>query len=65
VTIAESIAGSVGESLFLPGEAWRATNDSVQERALASLVASSPESIERLSSFTPSKPPRYCDRTNI
>jgi hypothetical protein len=51
VTIAESIAGSVGESLFLPGEAWRATNDSVQERALASLVASSPESIEAFVEF--------------
>jgi hypothetical protein len=42
----ELVAGSVGEALFLPGSPWNAADDRAQERALASLICSSPESIE-------------------
>ena len=49
--IVELVAGSVGESLFLPGEAWQAVDDRGQERALASLICSSPESIEAFVNF--------------
>jgi hypothetical protein len=51
VRIVELVAGSVGESLFLPGEAWQAADDRAQERALASLICSSPESIEAFVKF--------------
>jgi hypothetical protein len=49
--IVELVAGSVGESLFLPGEAWQAVDDRPQERALASLICSSPDSIEAFVNF--------------
>ena len=45
------VAGSVAEALFLPGEPWPADSDRAQEHALASLVASSPESIEAFIDF--------------
>jgi hypothetical protein len=51
VRIVELCAGSVGESLFLPGEAWDAVDDRAQERALASLISNSPESIEAFVGF--------------
>jgi hypothetical protein len=49
--VVELVAGSVAESLFLPGEPWPAESDRMQERALASLICSSPESIEAFIEF--------------
>src|ERR1700737_598960 len=49
--VTELVAGSVAEALFLPGEPWPADSDRAQEHALASLVASSPESIEAFIDF--------------
>lgn len=49
--VVELCAGSVAEALFLPGEPWAADSDRAQERALASLICSSPESIERFIDF--------------
>ena len=48
--VVELCAGSCGEQLFL-GSAWDAVDDRKQERALASLVASSPEAIEAFIAF--------------
>jgi hypothetical protein len=45
-TVTELVAGSVAESLFLPGEPWAAGSDRAQERELTSLICSSPESVE-------------------
>jgi hypothetical protein len=50
VRIVELVAGSVGEAMFL-GEAWDANDDRAQETALASLICSSPESIEAFVGF--------------
>ena len=41
----------MAESLFLPGEPSPADSDRMQERALASLICSSPESIEAFVKF--------------
>jgi hypothetical protein len=49
--VTELVAGSVAESLFLPGEPWPAASDRAQERALASLICSSPESVEAFIGF--------------
>jgi hypothetical protein len=49
--VVELCAGSVGERLFCDGEPWHAADDRKQERALAALVASSPEAIEAFISF--------------
>jgi hypothetical protein len=49
--VVELAAGSVAEALFLPGEPWPADSDRAQERELASLVASSSESIEAFIHF--------------
>jgi hypothetical protein len=49
--VIELCAGSVGEELFLDGPAWDAVDDRKQERALAALVASSPEAIEAFINF--------------
>jgi len=49
--VVELCAGSVGEELFLDGPAWDAVDDRRQERALAALVASSPEAIEAFINF--------------
>jgi hypothetical protein len=49
--VVELVAGSVAEALFLPGEPWPADSDRAQERALASLICSSPESIEAFIDF--------------
>jgi hypothetical protein len=49
--VVELCAGSVGEELFLDGPAWDAVDDRKQERALAALVASSPEAIEGFINF--------------
>ena len=49
--IVELVAGSVAEGLFLPGETYPADSDRAQERALASLVCSSPDSIEAFIDF--------------
>src|ERR1700681_2253010 len=49
--VIELCAGSVAEALFLPGEPWPADSDRAQERALASLISSSPESIESFIDF--------------
>jgi hypothetical protein len=49
--VVELCAGSVGEELFLDGPAWDAVDDRKQERALAVLVASSPESAEAFIGF--------------
>jgi hypothetical protein len=49
--VVELVAGSVAEALFLPGEPWPADSDRAQERALASLVCSSPESVEAFIDF--------------
>jgi hypothetical protein len=43
--VTELVAGSVAEALFLPSEPWPADSDRAQERALASLICTSPESI--------------------
>jgi hypothetical protein len=51
VRIVELCAGSIGEALFLEGPAWDAADDRKQERALASLVASSPEAAEAFIAF--------------
>jgi hypothetical protein len=51
VRIVELCAGSIGEALFLEGPAWDAADDRKQERALASLVASSPEAAEAFIGF--------------
>ncbi|SHH32238.1 hypothetical protein [Bradyrhizobium erythrophlei] len=48
--VVELVSGSLGELLFL-GSAWPADSDRAQERALASLVASSPDSIEAFVAF--------------
>ena len=47
----EVVAGSVAEALFLPGEPWPADSDRTQQRALASLICSSPESIDAFIDF--------------
>jgi hypothetical protein len=49
--VIEMVAGSVAEGLFLPGEPWPADSDRAQESALASLICSSPESIETFTVF--------------
>jgi hypothetical protein len=49
--VVELCAGSIGEELFPLGPAWDAASDRMQERALASLVASSPDSIEAFVQF--------------
>jgi hypothetical protein len=49
--VIELVAGSVAEALFLPGEPWPADSDRAQERALASLICSSPESVEAFIGF--------------
>ena len=49
--VIEMVAGSVAEAMFLPGEPWPAESDRSQERALASLICSSPESIETFIGF--------------
>jgi hypothetical protein len=49
--VAELTAGSVAEALFLPGEPWPADSDRAEERALASLIRTSPESIEAFIKF--------------
>jgi hypothetical protein len=49
--VVELVAGSVAESLFLPGEPWPATSDRAQERALASLICSSPGAVEAFVAF--------------
>jgi hypothetical protein len=49
--VIEMAAGSEAERLFLPGEPWPACSDRAQERALASLICSSPESIEAFIGF--------------
>jgi hypothetical protein len=49
--VVELCAGSVGEELFLDGPAWDAVDDRKQERALAALVTSSPESAEAFIAF--------------
>jgi hypothetical protein len=49
--VVELVAGSVAEALFLPGQPWAAVSDRMQERALASLICSSPESIEAFINF--------------
>jgi hypothetical protein len=49
--VVELVAGSVAESLFLPGEPWPADSDRMQERALASLICSSPEAVEAFVNF--------------
>jgi hypothetical protein len=51
VRIVELVARSVAEALFLPGEPWPADSDRAQERALASLICTSPESIEAFIKF--------------
>jgi hypothetical protein len=51
VRVTELCAGSVGEALFLEGPPWNAADDRKQERALASLVASSPEAAEAFIAF--------------
>jgi hypothetical protein len=51
VRIVELVAGSVAEALFLPGEPWPADSDRAQERALASLICTSPESIDAFIKF--------------
>jgi hypothetical protein len=51
VRTVELTAGSVGESLFLPGEPWQAADDRAQELALASLIASSSEAVEAFVDF--------------
>jgi hypothetical protein len=48
--VVELVSGSFGELLFL-GSAWPADSDRAQERALAGLVASSPDSIEAFIEF--------------
>jgi hypothetical protein len=50
-SIIELVAGSVAETLFLPGKPWPAESDRAKERALASLVCSSPESVEAFIAF--------------
>jgi hypothetical protein len=47
----ELVAGSVGEALFLPGLPWDAVDDRAQERALASLICSSPEAAKAFIDF--------------
>jgi hypothetical protein len=47
-TVIESVAGSVAEAMFLPGEPWPAKSDRAQERELASLICSSPDAVEAL-----------------
>ncbi|MFY9954026.1 hypothetical protein [Bradyrhizobium sp.] len=49
--VVELCAGSVAEALFLPGEPTPAYTDIAQERALASLICSSPESVESFVGF--------------
>jgi len=49
--VIETVAGSVAEVLFLSGDPWPADSDRAQERALASLICSSPESIEAFIGF--------------
>jgi hypothetical protein len=49
--IIELAAGSVGEALFLEGPPWNAAHDRAQERALASLICTSPEAIESFIAF--------------
>jgi hypothetical protein len=49
--VVELCAGNAGEELFLDGPAWDAVDDRKQERALAALIASSPESIEAFVNF--------------
>ena len=49
--VVELVAGSVAEALFLPGEPTPAYSDRAQERALASLICSSPESVEAFIDF--------------
>jgi ATP-dependent Zn protease len=49
--VIELVAGSVAEALFLLGEPWPADSDRAQERALAALICSSPESIEAFIDF--------------
>jgi hypothetical protein len=49
--VIELVAGSVAESLFLPGEPWPAVSDRAQERALASLICSSPDAVEAFVDF--------------
>jgi hypothetical protein len=49
--VVELCAGSIGEELFLDGLAWDAVDDRKQERALAALVTSSPESAEAFIAF--------------
>src|SRR5450755_956164 len=41
--VIELVAGSVGEALFLDCPPWNAADDRAQERALASLICSTPE----------------------
>jgi hypothetical protein len=47
----ELVAGSVGEALFLPGLPWDAVDDRARERALASLICSSPEAAKAFIDF--------------
>jgi hypothetical protein len=49
--VVELVAGSVAESLFLPGEPWPAISDRAQERAIASLICASPDAIEAFIDF--------------
>jgi len=49
--VVELCAGSVAEELFLDGPPWDAVDDRKQEKALASLVASSPAAVEAFISF--------------
>ena len=50
-SIIELVAGSVAETLFLPGKPWPVESDRAKERASASLICSSPESIEAFIAF--------------
>jgi hypothetical protein len=49
--IVELRAGTVAERLFLPGEPWFAADDRRQEIGLASLVASSPPTVDAFIAF--------------
>jgi hypothetical protein len=51
IRVVELVAGSVAEALFLPGESWDAVDDRRQEHAYASLICSSPESVEAFIEF--------------
>jgi hypothetical protein len=54
--VIELVAGSVAEALFLPGDPWPADSDRAHERALASLICMSPESIEAFIDYAAIRP---------